>query len=152
MFVKRQAGAIGYQAAVALAVSLGSQYSRLLARGFVAPLYAPEDILVVDGQGFLADPEAIVAQGTRISMPVRDASFVPPELRGSATATATATAAAGYYTLACVVADAIFPGIPESPSDDDIAAALEPIVGLPLYWCLRRCLSVSPEERVFLLL
>jgi len=150
-FVKRQGGALSYQAAVALAVSLASQYSRLLARGLAAPLYSASDIIVIDGQGYLANPTAVVSEGSRVNLPVRGAQFVPPELRGRA-GTSAATAPAGYYTMACVVADSIFPGIPEVPSDEDVAAALEPVIGLPLYWCLLRCLAAAPEDRVFLLL
>jgi hypothetical protein len=150
-FVKRQGGALGYQAAVALTVSLASQYSRLVARGFVAPLYSTSDVLVIDGQGYLANPAAVVAQGSRVNMPVRDAQFVPPELR-AIEGTAAAAAPAGYYTLACVVTNAIFPGLPEAPAEEAIAGALEPIIGLPLYWCLLRCLAAAPEDRAFLLL
>lgn len=151
-YVRENGGALGYQAAHAVLTSLARQYAAILSRGLSVHMYDADDIIVADGAAFLANPDAVVSAGTRITTPVRGAQFVPPELRSTRKAEVEVGPGSGYYTMCCVVGNSIFPGWPQAPTDLEVEHALEPIVGLPLYWCMRRCLSAKPADRVFLIL
>jgi len=151
-YVRENGGALGYQAAYAVLMSLARQYAAILSRGLSVHLYDADDIVVADGAAYLANPSAVVSVGTRIETPVRGVHFVPPELRSNKKTEVEVGPGSGYYTMCCVVGDSIFPGWPQAPTDSEVERALDPIVGLPLYWCLLRCLSAKPSDRVFLIL
>lgn len=143
-----------HSVAVAFLHGLTEQFSVLAsAHQLFSPFYDPRNILVIDGRGYIANPNALISiidGGTPYTESVENAPFLPPEVHLEKPNLL--TPACGIYTLAALTGASIFPHWAQSMSDDDITEQLHEIVTTSLYWCLLRCLAVEPEERVILYL
>jgi hypothetical protein len=143
-----------YSVAVAFFHGLVKQFTTLsAAHQLFSPFYDPRNIIVIDGRGYIANPNALISiidGGTPYTESAENVPFIPPEVHlGKPNLL---TPACGIYTLAALTGASIFPHWAQRMSDDDITEQLHEIVTTPLYWCLLRCLAVDPEERVILYL
>ena len=143
-----------YSVAVTFFHGLIKQFTTLsAAHQLFSPFYDPRNILVINGQGYIAHPGAlidIIDGGTPYTDSVKDAPFLPPEVHTGKPNVL--TPACGIYTLAALTGASMFPHWAQSMSVDDVTEQIDEIVSTPLYWCLMRCLAVKPEERVILYL
>ena len=153
-YIETSGGQLTYARAVVLLSSLVMQLRVLEARhGLTVPFYSPDDIIVVDGRGYVASPDALqplvdgefVVTGDRTRLP-----FLPPECPD--TGQFVGKPGCSLYTLASLAGACLFPKWPQRSTYADCKATLEPIVLTSLYWAILRCLGDEPSERVYLYL
>ena len=151
-YLVRFQGSLPYHEAATLFHSLSDQLKTLSSlHGHYVPFYSPQDVIVIDGRGYVARPEVLfVVEDEQNSYPesLSNVPFIPPEIK--ATGPPIVTPACSLYTMASLVGASMFPKWSQHMSAEEIAATLSEIVTTPLYWAILRCTATRPTDRVIL--